>query len=444
MCLLVGTLPSPAQFTIKGTSTSDHTQRSSSKPMIHFNSQQLAGIPVSDPFNLVLQIDTAIYELQLEPTSIFTDDLRITTSNGGEISIPKHSIYIGQIQNKLNSYAQLSLWNGQLTAMIKDGSNTTLIEPGKAVGTHYIYDHVQMEEHICASNHEESDRRTSRHTTQSRTFRPQSMPTCETIELAIAIESSLISHHGSAAAAIIQLANVMQAVQPNYENDAFHVRFKISHIYISNSPATDWDTNTDIDAGLLLDDFEAWGNNGGFGDTDYDLASLWTKRDLSAIIDGVPNSAVIGKANNFAVCRTNRYNVLEAFTNNINQLRVLAAHEIGHNLDADHDDANNPSIMQSTLNASATTFSSISQGEISLYLSYFIARCVTACNDADCEVILDVNATNGDHIASSVITTSSSLSLNGNMTLDAPEVMLFTDFTVPIARQLSVFVEGCD
>ena len=87
-----------------------------------------------------------------------------------------------------------------------------------------------------------------------------------------------------------------------------------------------WTTSTD--ALDLLSNFRTWGNAGGFSNgTGYDLAQLWTARDICYL----GSCSTVGLAYIGVVCGFSRYHILEDFSTNATSLRVLTSHEIGHN-----------------------------------------------------------------------------------------------------------------
>lgn len=194
----------------------------------------------------------------------------------------------------------------------------------------------------------------------------EKMMACKEIELAIAADLSMHTFHGSTAAVNAFTFGVMNDVQTNYDNefnDELH--FNIVEQFVVAPPATDpWTSSND--AGTLLSSFTSWGP-GGFAAT-HDLGQLWTKRNL--------NGGTVGIAWLCAVCTNNRYHVVSEFTSNANFLRVMTAHEIGHNFCAVHDAPNSGFIMQPSV-SSSTVWSTQSQNDIN---SYYPGRpCLGAC-----------------------------------------------------------------
>ncbi|MFQ5446514.1 MAG: PKD domain-containing protein, partial [Saprospiraceae bacterium] len=163
---------------------------------------------------------------------------------------------------------------------------------------------------------------------------------CKTVELAIASDKLMYNKYGSVGAVEAHNIGVMNDVQTNYDNefnDELH--FEIVEQFTVVPPANDpWTSSTDPSA--LLSSFTSWGPSG-FSAT-HDIGQLWTNRNF--------NGPTIGIAWLTSVCTANRYHCLQDFSNNADLLRVLTAHEIGHNFSATHDPSGSNTIMAPAVN----------------------------------------------------------------------------------------------
>jgi formate dehydrogenase assembly factor FdhD len=196
---------------------------------------------------------------------------------------------------------------------------------------------------------------------------------CFTIDIALAADFSMVTALGSVSQVLSFMAGVLNNVQTNYDNE-FNVQYQFSTLttFVSTCSTCDpWTTSTD-GSNVLLPNFRTWGNNNGFGTLAFDVASFWSNRDF----DG----STVGWAYVGAACGTSRYNILQNYTNNATSLRVLQAHELGHNFSASHDADGAGTIMAPAVN-NTTTWSTQSLTQINNHLSARHAPgCLAGCN----------------------------------------------------------------
>ena len=205
---------------------------------------------------------------------------------------------------------------------------------------------------------------------------------CEEAEVAIAADKSMYTKFGNNAIAVeSELIGIKNLMEPNYA--AFNLEFKVKTVYVV-SGTDPWTSSAD--PGALLDDFCCWAGSGssnqlnctggnGFQIT-HDVGELWTNRDFSGSTIGV---AWIG-----TICDGMfKYSVDQHFTSNQQQLRVLIAHECGHNFGSDHDASGSSFIMAPSVNGNAVAFSSASQSAINTELPGFtcLGNCTPDCPD---------------------------------------------------------------
>lgn len=193
---------------------------------------------------------------------------------------------------------------------------------------------------------------------------------CYRLELAIASDWSMRQKYGSVSAVENHNIGVMNNVAANYDDEfSDEINFFIVTQFVSDCATCDpWTSSTDAE--VLLDDFSAWGPTN-FGVT-HDLGQLWTNRDF----DG----STVGIAWLNAVCTSLRYHCLQDFTSNADFLRVMTAHEIGHNFSAEHDAQGSPYIMAPTVQNS-DIWSSLSVTDINSFILLIDPPqgCLTVC-----------------------------------------------------------------
>jgi PKD repeat protein len=186
------------------------------------------------------------------------------------------------------------------------------------------------------------------------------MMNCYQVPVALAADFSIFDIYGSTTNTENFMVGVLNNVQTNYD-DEFNdqIEFEVAGFFISTCSSCDpWTSSNN--AGTLLNSFTNWGNSGGFGFS-FSLASLWTNRNFSGSTIGV---AWVG-----GLCSNLKYNTVQRFSTNASLLRVLQAHEFGHNFNAQHDAGGTPFIMAPSVNTS-TQWSTTSQNTINSFVSF--------------------------------------------------------------------------
>jgi PKD repeat protein len=218
--------------------------------------------------------------------------------------------------------------------------------------------------------------------------------TCKMIEVAIASDDSMYIRYGNATKVQehnIAVMNTMVGLYSNTQIGTQYLEFIIKGQYVSTvlannalSPVT-----ANADAGVLLANFRTWGNAGNFGFT-YDMGAYWTTKNIT--YSG--SAGVIGLASINAVCTSYKYQVLEDYGGSGLELGLLAAHETGHNLGAQHDASGDPYIMAPAVNASSITFSPASITYFTNFLALSQTNCLSLCNTIQPVAQFNASATN--------------------------------------------------
>ena len=222
----------------------------------------------------------------------------------------------------------------------------------------------------------------------------RSLLTCIVSEIAIANDYTMFTKYGNSVPNLeTQNLAIINLVNTNYDNEfSQEVWHKVVEIFVATSSGSDpWYTGTD--PALLLESFTDWAPNGFF--INNDVGSLWTNRDF----DG----STIGLAWLVWPCDADDYNVLQDFSPNFAFLRVLQAHELGHNYGYGHDGSGgfimSPSVSESTV-WSAPSISTLNSNFVQY--SYCLGFCPLASTgrvgigttSPNATAILDITSTN--------------------------------------------------
>ena len=313
------------------------------------------GSPASE---VELQLGQQQWTLALSPNNILSKDyrLRVLKPDGSiEERMPtaQQRAFKG-IEKRGGGRVRLTLNDHFIYGFVESGGETWYIEPlygflpesGKDLFIVYPQSGViRGEGLVCGTEISEEMLhkydKDIQHQLQSGT--PESLLACYEVELAIASDRSMFDKYGAA----VEDHNiaVINSITPNYASSFIHViEFAIVTQFVV-SGTDPWSSSTD--AGVLLPSFRNWGNAGNFGGP-FDIGELWTNRNF--------NGGTIGIAYLDGLCNSFKYHCLQDFSSNADFLRVLCAHEIGHNFNCSHDGSGCPGgfIMCPSVNTSNT------------------------------------------------------------------------------------------
>ncbi len=347
--------------------------------------------------------DVHNWDILLYENDMRSDDyvIRTATENGIE-EFPKIEVktFYGYLNNNLNSDVRLTVSGNFVYGFIRDGEETYYIEPAQRfqknsnLASLVVYKSADVKAGTGTCAVTDTKQKIDKLKEQKN---PQKNPTnnflgnCYTVELAIAADYSYYLDRGSdVGLATAYIIGVMNNVANNYElngstNFDDGIEFEIVEQFISVCAECDpWSASTD--PSILLSSFRTWGNAGGFNST-YDLAQHWTNRDFDGTTIGLAYRST------GVVCGNSRYHVLQDFSTNANSLRVLTAHEIGHNFNGVHDASGAGTIMAPSVN-NTNTWSATSQTDLSAEILVAAGSCLANCAAVVCDPLTGVDISN--------------------------------------------------
>jgi len=172
------------------------------------------------------------------------------------------------------------------------------------------------------------------------------------IELGTEADEFFVSQVGGVAAANARILSIVNSINGIYETDlGLTNKVVFQRAWNGNDPYTS------TDSGILLDQFR----KSFLADvaTSTDEAQLFSGRDF----DG----SIVGRAWIASACTDFHFGVEQFFRQSDSFMRLIVAHEMGHNLGASH--STDGGIMSPTIDPNVTWFSPTSQKQISEYVA---------------------------------------------------------------------------
>ena len=332
-----------------------------------------------------------VFPLLIEPSEVTRKPyvLQLATPEGTQSEMRRRNVaFRGKVSGEPNSHVRLTIDENFLYGYVEIGEDRWFVEPvrfftGESEDL-FVWYHVEnvvevFGENMCASMELEENQRNLIPNMWLRNRDAdepvsRAMGNCYELDIAIASDWLMYDKYNQSTTEVENRnIGVLNNVQGNYEGEFNDdIIFNIATQYISTCNTCDPWTGSN-EAGALLSSFRSWGNSGNFGVT-FGVASLWTARNF--------NGGTLGVAYIGGVCNNSRYNVNEDFTSNAQLLRVLQAHELGHNFNALHDAQGSPYIMAPNVSTS-TTWSSTSINAISSFIQNLsnVPNCMDDCSD---------------------------------------------------------------
>lgn len=359
----------------------DRTFTKSTTQIISLNYEHLA--TKSSGLNLPLDLgEYGVYDLDLEQTYMFSDGyLARKAKKNDKSKLPL--TFKGTVQGQPNTKVSLTTNDGFLSGFIDTGEEVIWFEPYKNFNADaveneliiYYQKDVIDKGHTCAANH--TDKQAEHIETQNNQLKSAATG-CYVVEIVLVADYGMYVRHG--ANTLSHIVSVLNNVGNNYDNEFNDpITFDCVDDYIATSSSMNkWSSTTD--ASTLLGEFR----DSDFTEVNYDLASLWVTRNIASTNDdGTPRPSTVGFAYEPGVCTSSRYNLIEDYSSTATDLRVLFAHEIGHNFGAKHDPADSGTIMAPAVN-NTTTWSEQSQNQINAF--YPDATCLCFGDFVDLQV----------------------------------------------------------
>lgn len=283
---------------------------------------------------LSLNIGNQTMDLELWDSGLIGESFKVTLASGQKYLDQSPIPLAGRIANNLDSDVRLTINDGFIYGYIEKGGKIMNIQPASHFDmtadkdlfvSYYDADVIMSDVPTTCGVHDQTEKLENNIKNNARNLNKQ-VGICYEVEIALAADWLMTQTFGSANAAENVITGILNDVQGNYDDDMEDFfEFDLADVFVSDCNSCDpWTSSTS--AGALLDDFQDWAPS---NFSTHDLATLWSDRNF--------NGSTIGLAWVGSVCGNLRYNVCEHFSNNGSLLRVVQAHEIGHNFSATHD-----------------------------------------------------------------------------------------------------------
>ena len=298
----------------------------------------------------------------------------VETGPGGvERTLPREPVHTfkGVLAGREDTQGRFALTDGGVEGVVYAPEGWVYVEPLRNYlpdarsGELLVYRHSDLkfgEDLKCGVSMAERLQRGVNLVTSELRAATSTIPTKYEFEIATEADYEYVQALGGSQKANREIEGILNLVDGVYQSELL-LQLRISFLH---TWAVEDDPYTTTDSSDLLDEFTGYWNTNYAAQADYDVAHLWTAKELD----------YAGRARQSVVCndRSRSYSLSTHFPRPINY--ILAAHEIGHNLGAVHPDQQSPpvaacaeTIMQSSASAgTGLTFCEFSRQEIATHL----------------------------------------------------------------------------
>jgi hypothetical protein len=194
---------------------------------------------------------------------------------------------------------------------------------------------------------------------------------CYEVDIAQAADYSMWQKYGGYQGVVDRMATIINLCRADYENQFnSKIYLRIAGTWLSSCPTCDPWPNTN-DQNNLIENFASWTfRDNYFLNINHDISQLWVTRDLN----GFAGWAYIKE-----ICTYYSKQIIVDYTDNVNCMRKVVSHELGHNFGAGHDPSGSNTIMTSGENCS-NSWSQKSKNDINPYINELINnKCLFPC-----------------------------------------------------------------
>jgi len=257
---------------------------------------------------------------ELLPVNLITEDFKLRAGSAELFTTSNVQTYSGTLYNGTETYpVSMNITEEGVEATLLKEGKSWRIDPAdddKHIGLLYLPESTESLP-LCALK--DIDRESIAAKSKNDEYY------CFQLKLAIAVDYSAVDSLGGVKKTYEYFIRLLNLTQPLFKQ--VEIRFQLSEMFLVSQPGT----SPFIISGTAaaLNSFKNWANGRGFTNP-FDIATLWyNKRGNEG-----------GQATLRSACRPelDRYHVADIFNSNLNAwMTQLWAHEIGHNLGANHD-----------------------------------------------------------------------------------------------------------